>query len=97
MLTSKQRAFLSGLAAGLDPVIHLGKQGPEAGLVKALDQALLDHELVKVRFVDYKDSRRDIALELAEAVHAELVRVIGRTAVLYRKSTNPEKQHISLP
>lgn len=97
MLTSKQRAFLSGLAAQLDPIIHVGKQGLEEGLINALDKALEDHELVKVRFVDYKDDRKDIALQLAEAVHAELVRVIGHTAVMFRKSSTPDKQHISLP
>ncbi len=97
MLSSKQRAFLTGLAAQLNPIIHLGKQGPDEGFISALDKALEDHELVKIRFIDYKDDRKSIAYELAESLHAELVRVLGHTAIFYRKSTNPEKQHINLP
>lgn len=97
MLSSKQRSFLSSLAAQLDPIIHLGKQGTEDGFITALDKALEDHELVKIRFIDFKADRKSIAYELAENLHAELVRVIGHTAIFYRKSTNPEKQHLSLP
>lgn len=97
MLTSKQRSYLSGLAAKLDPVVHLGKLGTEDGFLKALDKALEDHELVKIRFIDFKDDRKNIAHELATELKAELVRVIGHTAVFYRQSKNPEKQHIKLP
>lgn len=96
MLTSKQRSYLSGLAATLDPVVHLGKQGVEDGFLKALDKALEDHELVKLRFIDFKDDRKNIAHELAEELKAELVRVIGHTAIFFRQSKNPEKQHIKL-
>lgn len=97
MLSSKQRAFLTGMAARLNPIIHLGKQGPEERFIAALDKALEDHELVKIRFIDYKDNRKLVAYELAEKLHAELVRVLGHTAIFYRKSTNLEKQHINLP
>ena len=92
MLTSKQRALLASLASTLDPVVHLGKGGPTEALAATLTKALDDHELVKVRFVDFKDSRRDVARELAEAVGAELVRVIGNVAVFWRESSDPDKR-----
>lgn len=97
MLSSKQRAFLTSIAAQLNPIVHLGKRGYEERFITALDKALEDHELVKMRFIDYKDDRKSIAYELAKNLHAELVRVLGHTAIFYRKSTNPDKQHINLP
>lgn len=96
MLTSKQRARLSSLANGLDPVVHLGKAGPAEGVADALDRALADHELIKLRFVDFKGERKELARELAEKAGAELVRVIGHVAIMYRQATDPAKRSIKL-
>lgn len=96
MLTSKQRARLSALAHGLDPVVHLGKAGAAAGVAEALDRALTDHELIKLRFVDFKGERKELAQELADKAGADLVRVIGHVAIMYRRSPDPEKRAIKL-
>lgn len=96
MLTSKQRARLSSLANGLDPVVHLGKAGPAEGVSEALDRALADHELIKLRFVDFKGERKELARELAEKAGAELVRVIGHVAIMYRQAVDPAKRAIKL-
>ena len=58
MLTSKQRAHLAGLATRLDPVVFLGKAGAATGVTEALDRALADHELVKLRFIDFKGPKK---------------------------------------
>lgn len=92
MLTSKQRARLSSLAHDLKPVVHLGKAGAVAGVYEALDKALADHELIKLRFVDFKGERDEIARELAEKAGADLVRVIGHVAIIYRPNPDPEKR-----
>lgn len=97
MLTSKQRARLAALAHHLDPVVHLGKAGAADGVSDALDRALSDHELVKLRFVDFKGERKELANALAEKNKAELVRVIGNVAILYRQQPDPEKRKIELP
>ncbi len=96
MLTSKQRAKLASLASTMDPLVHLGKAGAAEGVSSALDRALADHELVKLRFVDFKGERRELAAQLAEKNRAELVRVIGNVAVLYRRNPDPEKRKIEL-
>ena len=96
MLTSKQRARLASLAAGLDPIVHLGKAGAADGVAKALDEALEHHEMVKLRFVDFKGSRRELADDLAARSRAELVRVIGNVAVLYRRNPDPDKRVVEL-
>ncbi|GAB1433759.1 hypothetical protein MASR2M29_23960 [Spirochaetota bacterium] len=95
MLSSKERARLSALANKLSPVLHLGKAGA-AGIREALSKALADHELVKLRFVDFKGEKDAIARELAEGAGAELVRIIGHVAIIYKSSPDPEKRKIEL-
>jgi len=97
MLTSKQRAYLAALAHHLDPVVHLGKAGAADGVSGALDRVLSDHELVKLRFVDFKGEHKELAAQLAQKNQAELVRVIGNVAILYRMNSDPEKRTIELP
>jgi RNA-binding protein len=97
MLSSKQRGYLSRLASKLDPVLMIGKEGVSAGVEDAFERELHFRELLKVRFTASKDERFDLASSLAEKYHAELVRVIGNTAVFYRKSSDPEHHSIVLP
>lgn len=95
-MTSKQRAFLRAQANGLDPILHAGKGGISDTLVKQADDALTARELLKGRVLETApDSARDLAEQLAQAVHAEVVQVIGRTFVLYRR--NEKEPKIRLP
>lgn len=96
MLTSKQRAALASLATKLDPVVRLGKAGAADGVAAALERALADHELVKLRFVDFKGEKKELARSLAEATGSELVRVIGNVAVFYKEQPDPERRIIKL-
>jgi RNA-binding protein len=96
MLSSRQRSKLAGLAQEMEPQIHLGKGGASDGVEAQLDKLLSDHELVKLRFIDFKESRHELASELADRTGADLVRVIGNVAVLWRRSHNPEKRRIDL-
>ena len=85
-LASKRRAQLRSQAQSLNPVVMVGHDGITEGVVGALDQALTDHELVKVRFQSFKDRTKDLAVELEKATASELVAVTGFTAVYYRKT-----------
>ncbi len=96
MLSSREKSRLAGLAQTLEPQLQLGKGGPSEALIAQLDRVLSDHELVKLRFVDYKESRRELALLLAERTKSELVRVIGNVAVLWRRNPDPKKRKIDL-
>lgn len=96
-LTSSQRRYLSRLAHDLDPVVMIGKNGFTASVVAAVDQALDCHELIKVRFVDYKADRVTISEQLADQSFAAIVRVIGNVAVLYRPHRESEKRRFKLP
>lgn len=68
----------------LKPVIHLGHDGVTEALVAALDQALSDHGLVKVRFTDHKSERKQLAADLATRTSARPILLVGHTVTLYR-------------
>jgi|SRR5690348_1982960 len=95
-LSSSQIRYLRGLAHPLKPVLQLGGKGVTAGVLKELDQALTDHELIKVRLTgDDRAARAADLAKLIESGHAESVQTIGHIAVLYRR--NAEKPQIALP
>ena len=75
---------LKARAQLLKPVIKVGHDGLSANLLTALDQALADHGLVKVRFTDHKDERREMARELAERSGSAIVLLVGHTVTLHR-------------
>lgn len=96
MLTGKQRRFLRAMGTGIDPIIQIGKAGLVEALTKQLDEALEARELVKVRVIQNSPVEpRVIAAELAESAGAELVQVIGRNLLYYRRSE--KKPIIVLP
>ncbi len=88
-MNSKERARLRGEAQLLSPVVMVGHEGITEGVINMLNQALYDHELVKVRFQDFKDLTKDLANELKTKTLSELIATTGFTAVFYRE--NPEK------
>ena len=89
-MTSKYRAQLRSQAQSLNPIVMVGHEGITEGVIAALDAALPDHELVKVRFQDFKEMVRDLSVQLANKTGSALVSTTGFTAVFYRK--NPEKK-----
>jgi RNA-binding protein len=72
----------------LKPVIHLGHDGITDALLAALDQALADHALVKVRFTDHKSERKALAADLATGTNARPILQVGHTVTLYRPPSN---------
>jgi RNA-binding protein len=94
-LKGRQRRRLMAAAHGLKPLVQIGKAGVTDGLISALDAALSDHELVKVRFTRHKEERTELSAAMAERTGSHLVGIIGNTAVLYRESPDPAKRRIS--
>mgnify|MGYP004583132883 FL=1 len=96
MLNSKQRAYLRGLANSFEPIVHVGKGGFADTIVKQADDALTARELIKGKVLETAPlSSREAAEQIAATVGAEVVQVIGRTFVLYRR--NPKEPQIVLP
>ena len=96
-LTKSQRRWLARRAHGIRPTVMIGKDGLSEGVSAQTDAELEAHELIKVRFVGYKESRRDLAPALAEGTGSALVRIIGHVAILYRPRRTAEERTIVLP
>ncbi len=96
MLTSKQRAYLRGLANPLDTILMVGKGGVTGDVIQQADQALTARELIKCKVLETAPhSPRDTSSEVAQATGSEVVQVIGTKFILYRK--NPKESRIPLP
>jgi RNA-binding protein len=96
MLTGKQRRHLRALAHPMKPIVQIGKDGIDDGLVAAVDQALTDHELVKIKVGESSAlDRHTAAGELAKKTRSEVAQVLGNIVLLYR--ANPDDPTIQLP
>lgn len=95
-MTSKQRAYLKGLAQKLTSVVQIGKGGASPEVVNSADEALAARELIKMTVLDncFEDIK-DIAGIISERTRSEVVQTIGRKIVLYRP--NKDKPIIELP
>lgn len=97
-MTSKQRAYLKGLAMTEDPVLQIGKSSVTPEVTAAVDEALEARELVKLSVLkNCMDDGRSMADVLAERTHSEVVQVIGRKIVLYKPAKDEKKRKIVLP
>jgi RNA-binding protein len=89
-----QRRYLRGLANPRKALVQVGEGGLGQGVLGAIDRALEDHELVKVRLRAPED-KKAAAREIAERCGAELCGLVGHTVILYRP--HPERPQIELP
>jgi RNA-binding protein len=95
-MTSKQRAYLKGLAMNINPIFQIGKSSLTPEFVTAIDEAFNTRELIKIAVLkNCFDDPNEIAQMIAERTHSQVVQVIGKKIVLYK----PEKKNpkIELP
>jgi RNA-binding protein len=91
-LTTKYKQQLKAKAHPLKPVVLIGHHGVTEGVKKEINQALLDHELIKVRMrTEDRDERRAAFADICESLSAELVQLVGGIAVIYRKKLEEKK------
>lgn len=96
MLTGKQRRHLRALGHELRPIVQLGKDGIDDGLVAAVDAALATHELVKIKVGESANLDRHAAADtVAARTKSEVAQVLGNTVLLYR--ARDEDPEIKLP
>ena len=97
MLSSKQRSKLKALAANLQPIGQVGKEGIGENMLTSFSDCLEKRELIKISILENADGDpQELGRELAARLNAECVIVIGRKAVLYRKSKRKDVEHIQL-
>ena len=99
MLSGSQRKYLRGLAHNLKPVVLVGQRGLTESLVDSVLQALDDHELIKIKFNEYKDKedKKRLIEELETRTGAELAGLVGHVAILYKAHPQEDRKKIILP
>jgi RNA-binding protein len=83
-LSGIQAKFLRGLAHALKPVVFVGQKGVTSALIESTDHAFQRHELIKVKFIDFKEN-------------SQLAGMIGHIAIFYKQHTDPDKRKIVIP
>ncbi|MBR2595095.1 MAG: ribosome assembly RNA-binding protein YhbY [Solobacterium sp.] len=91
MLTGKQKRYLRSLAETQPALFQIGKDGLSDNLIMTVNNAFNTRELVKVKLLQsVADDPKEIGFDLAMYTHSELVQIIGRTILLYKKGKKPE-------
>jgi RNA-binding protein len=98
-LKGYQKKYLKGLAHGIKPLVFVGQKGLSSTVSQAIDESLATHELIKVKFVDFKDKdqKEEIADAIEQETASELVGMIGHVAIFYREQPDPGKRRIEVP
>ena len=97
-MTSKQRAYLKGLAMNIEPVFQVGKSSITPEYTDAIREAFNTRELIKIGVLkNCMDDPKDIAQVLSERTHSQVVQVIGKKIVLYKQAKDKDKRKIELP
>ncbi|HEZ7986173.1 MAG TPA: ribosome assembly RNA-binding protein YhbY [Ruminococcus sp.] len=87
MLTSKQRAYLRGIASTYETIFQVGKGGVNEAMCRDIGEALRKRELIKIKVLENSGyTSREAAEEIAAATESEVVQVIGSKFVLFKRN-----------
>jgi RNA-binding protein len=90
-LTGKQKRALRAKGHHLEVVVQVGANGVTEGVIAAAQQALDDHELIKVKIADEREAREAAIEELATGTGAQVAQVLGKTVLLFKKRKKKSK------
>ena len=96
-MTATQRKYLRGQAHSLKPVVQIGKAGLTQGVIQNLREALEHHELIKVKFGEFKDQKNALSVEIIDRLVCEQVGKIGHVVIFYRAAGDPKDRQYRLP
>ena len=96
-LTSSQRKHLRQMAHHLDPAVLIGKQGVTDLVVRSIVEALEARELIKIKFNDHKDQKKELMGEIEGRTGGETAGIVGHVAILFKRQDDEEKRRIELP
>ncbi len=96
-LKNYQKKYLRGLGNRLKPVIYIGKNGLSEQVLNSIDEALDVHELIKIKYFEFKELRNELNEQIAEKNNCELAGQIGFTMLFFRRNPDEDKRKIKLP
>jgi RNA-binding protein len=91
-LSNTQIRALKAKAQRLKATLKIGREGLSPQFLAALDEVLKHHQLVKVKFDEFKEQKKELAPQLAEKSGSHLVTRVGNVVVLYRPKPDGEKR-----
>ena len=98
-LKGYQKKYLRGMAHSLKPAAYVGQKGITESLIQSIDDALTCHELIKVKFIEFKEKgqKTTIADAVADRTGCEMIGMIGHVALFFRQNADPKRRKITLP
>ena len=91
-MTSKQRAYLKGIAMTSDTILHIGKSSVSPEMTQSVNEALEARELIKINVLkNCADDPNEIAQVIAERTQSVVVKVIGKKIVLFKQAKKNSK------
>jgi RNA-binding protein len=94
-LSNSQLRKFKAAAQLLEPMLKIGKAGLSDGFVRSVEDALARHELVKIKFVEFKEQKKELAPLLAEKTSSHLIMRVGNVMVLHRPRPTAESSPTS--
>jgi len=91
-LNTKQRKFLKSKAHHLKPVVIIGKVDIDKYIIKTINESIESHELIKVRFNQHKDRKRELIEVINEKTKTQLISIIGNIAIIYKQNKDINKR-----
>ena len=91
-ITSKQRKVFEHQAHNLEPLVLIGQGGVTDNVIYQISNALKTHELIKIKFNEYKEDKFDISKFIEEKTDSTLIRIIGNVAIFYREIPKDDKR-----
>jgi RNA-binding protein len=94
-----QKTYLRGVAHDRKPIIMIGKEGLVEGVINSVNDGLLRHELIKVKFISLKEKeqKETLAAELIAQTDSAIVGMVGHTLTLYRQHPETKNRRIHVP
>ncbi len=91
-MTSKQRAYIRGLANTIDAIFQVGKNGVSDNLVTQLSDALEAREIIKINVLENSDfDVKELGILLADKTNSELIQTVGNKITLFRQKKKNSK------
>ena len=91
MLTGKQKRYLRSLAVNIKPITQIGKDGVTDALLESINDAFNNKELIKINLLKTCEAdKNEVAEAITTSIKCELVQIIGKTIVLYKRNKEPK-------
>jgi RNA-binding protein len=93
-LKGSAKKYLRSLAHHLKPVLMVGKNGISGQFIASVDAVLNDHELIKIKFGEFKEEKKEMSAQIAAETQSEVIGIIGHIVIFYRQHPQPELRKI---